>query len=98
MRGVTLLELVVVLTLLAVFTGVVGVTLSSLRVPAEARLLHELRAARDSAITQGRAVVWDREGTTIRFLPDGSSSGGMIVVDDLRAAVDPVTGAIHAAE
>jgi Tfp pilus assembly protein FimT len=81
--GTTLVELLVVLTVLGLLLGVSAMSLTSVR-PQEAALIQDsLRAARATAIRSGRAVVVMRDTTVLRFLPDGRIVGGM---------VDPLTG------
>lgn len=92
MRGVTLVELLVVLALLGVLTGLAGVTLGSLRAPPVSEPLGELQAARAAAVRTGRPTEWSHETTAIRFRPDGSSSGGIVLVDGVTIRIDPVTG------
>ena len=84
MRGITLVELIVVLAVLGVIAAVSTLAVSSLRRPAAATSTEVLRRARTTAIRQGRAVtISGQNGTTIRFLPDGRAIG---------AGVDPWTG------
>jgi prepilin-type N-terminal cleavage/methylation domain-containing protein len=89
-RGVTLVELLVVLALLSLVLGVSGLALASLREPREADALRELARARAQAIRTG---VPARADTTIShlpsplFLPDGRAIG---------PNVDPLTGAPRA--
>ena len=54
--GVTLVELLVVLTILGLIVGISGLALASLRAPREAALVHALREARTLAIRTGRPV------------------------------------------
>jgi prepilin-type N-terminal cleavage/methylation domain-containing protein len=96
MRGFTLIETVVVLGLVGLLAGVVGVTVASLRPPAEAGPVRALRAARAEAIRSGIAVRWRRSDRTVRFLPDGSSSGGVVEVDGKQFAIDVLTGEVRA--
>ncbi len=79
-QGVTLLELIVVLAVLAVILGVTGLALSTLKSPREAQRLTDLRRARDEAIHAGAP----RTAHGVRFLPDGRAIG---------PSVDPLTGA-----
>lgn len=90
-RGVTLIEMLVVLTLLGVMFGVAGVAASSLRSPPESVWAGELRRARTEAIRRGHRVrASPRGGATlsplpapVAFLPDGRALG---------PGVDPLTG------
>jgi prepilin-type N-terminal cleavage/methylation domain-containing protein len=91
MRGVTLLELIVALALLAVILGVSGLALASLRTPREAQVVRALREARTKAIRGGTVVRFsiDRPPNrlTALFLPDGRAVGD---------SVDPLTGVFRA--
>lgn len=87
-RGVTLLELLVVLGLLGVILGVSGLALASLRAPPDAAIVTELRRARGEAIRSGQAVTArPPDRPTTLFLPDGRAVG---------PGVDPLTGAPRA--
>jgi prepilin-type N-terminal cleavage/methylation domain-containing protein len=77
--GVTLLELLVVLTILGLVLGVTGVALSSLKTPPESEQLRDLEKARADAIQSGV----QRTAHGVRFLPDGRAIG---------PGVDPFTG------
>ena len=78
-RGVTLVELLVVLALLGLVLGVSGLAMASLREPRESDRMGELRRARAEAIRSGEAVRID----SVLFLPDGRAIG---------PNVDPLTG------
>jgi len=78
-RGVTLLELVVTLALLALILGVSGLALASLRPTSRAEAEGRLRPARADAIRGGAAV----RAESVLFLPDGRAVG---------EGVDPLTG------
>jgi prepilin-type N-terminal cleavage/methylation domain-containing protein len=82
-RGITLLELLVVLTVLGLILGVTGLALGSLKTPRESEQVVELRRARADAIHSGAP----RTAHGVRFLPDGRAIG-----DD----VDALTGAPRA--
>jgi len=82
-RGVTLVELLVVLALLGLVLGVSGLAVGSLRAPRESAELSDLRRARAEAIRSGAPV---RSGSVL-FLPDGRAIG---------PNVDLLTGAPHA--
>jgi prepilin-type N-terminal cleavage/methylation domain-containing protein len=86
MRGVTLVELMVVLAVLGVVAGISGLAVASLRPPVEAELSARLQRARGTAVRQGRAVtVVGENGTKILFLPDGRVIG---------SGVDPWSGGV----
>lgn len=78
--GATLLELLVVLTVLALVLCVSGLAMAALQAPREAAPIIELRLARMEAIHSGTARNWQH----IRFLPDGRAIG---------SGVDPLIGA-----
>jgi prepilin-type N-terminal cleavage/methylation domain-containing protein len=69
--GITLLEMLVVLTVLGVVLGVSGLAIESLRVPHESQELRDLRRARAEAIQSGAP----RTAHGVRFLPDGRAIG-----------------------
>jgi prepilin-type N-terminal cleavage/methylation domain-containing protein len=71
-QGITLLEMLVVLTVLGVVLGVSGLAIESLRVPRESQKLLDLRRARAEAIQSGAP----RTAHGVRFLPDGRAIGG----------------------
>lgn len=79
MRGVTLVELLVALTILGLVLGVTGLALGSLKNPRESEQILALRRARAEAIRTGSA----RTMHHVRFLPDGRAIG---------PGVDPMTG------
>ncbi len=81
--GMTLLEVLVVLTVLGVILGVSGLALTTLKEPRESALVVELRRARAEAIRAGAP----RTTHDVRFLPDGRA---------IRPNVDPLTGSPNA--
>jgi len=85
-RGVTLVELLVVLALFAVVFGVSGLSLASLTPPPEAAKVRALAAARARAIASGVAVTLVTDSGAVRFLPDGRALG---------PGVEPLTGETH---
>lgn len=95
-RGFTLVEMVVAVVLLGLLTGVAGLALRSLDAGPDARVIGELQAARATAIHTGQPQVWTRDGSAVRFLPDGSASGGQVVVGATVVVIDALTGAVHA--
>jgi prepilin-type N-terminal cleavage/methylation domain-containing protein len=97
MKGVTLVELIVALALLGLVLGISGLALRSLRPPPASGAIRQLEAARAEALRTGRPVVVHVDTIAVRFAPDGSSSGGTIVVQGLATTVDPLTGGVHAA-
>jgi prepilin-type N-terminal cleavage/methylation domain-containing protein len=82
-RGMTLLELLVVLTMLGVVLGMTGLAIGSLRAPRESEEILLLRRARAEAIHTGSP----RTAAGVRFLPDGRAIG---------PKVDPLTGVPNA--
>jgi prepilin-type N-terminal cleavage/methylation domain-containing protein len=79
MRGVTLLELLVVLTVLGVVLGVTGLAIGSLQAPRESDEVRALKRTRAEAIHSGAP----RTADGVLFLPDGRAIG---------PKVDPLTG------
>jgi prepilin-type N-terminal cleavage/methylation domain-containing protein len=77
--GITLLEMLVVLTVLGIVLGVSGLAIESLRVPRESQESLDLRRARAEAIHSGAP----RTARGVRFLPDGRAIG---------PGVNPLTG------
>ena len=86
-RGVTLVEMIVVLTLMGVLAGIGGLAFSSLRRPAEDRWQAALRRARDAAADSAAAVVLPADSAhgAVLLLPDGRSVG---------AGVNPLTSEV----
>ena len=82
-RGVTLVELIVVLAILGLVLGVSGLALASLREPPESAEIRAMARARAEAIRDGAPVELD----SVLFLPDGRAIG---------ARADYLTGAPHA--
>ena len=78
-HGVTLLELLVVLTLLGVVLAVTGLAITSLRAPRESEEILVLKRARAEAIHSGAP----RTALGVRLFPDGHAIG---------PKVDPLTG------
>jgi len=70
-QGVTLLELLVVLTILGVVLSVTGLALGSLKTPRESQDVTDLRRARSEAIHSGVP----RTAHGVRFLSDGRAIG-----------------------
>jgi prepilin-type N-terminal cleavage/methylation domain-containing protein len=89
MRGVTLIELMVVLVILGVVTSVGTLAVASLRPSPESKRVEGLSRARAAAARSGHAVtIIVDSGAMVRFLPDGRTVG---------AGMDPLTGdALHA--
>ncbi len=97
MKGVTLVELIVLLAVVGLMLGISGLALGSLRPPPASGAIRELEAARAEALRTGRPVVVHVDTVAVRFAPDGSSSGGTIMTGGLVVTVDPLTGAVHVA-
>jgi prepilin-type N-terminal cleavage/methylation domain-containing protein len=70
-QGVTLLELLVVLTVLGLVLGVTGLAFESLRTPRESQQIVDLKRARAEAVHSGAP----RTAHGVRFLPDGRAIG-----------------------
>ena len=86
-RGVTLVELLVVLVLLGLLFAVSGLALASLSPPRDSARVRALAAARAKAIRAGVPVSLNDSASTVLFLPDGRALG---------PGVDPLTGAPNA--
>ena len=82
-QGVTLVELLVVLTILGLVLGITGLAMASLTATRESRLVTDLRKARADAIQSGAPCT----AHGVRFLPDGRAIGNN---------VDALTGAPRA--
>jgi prepilin-type N-terminal cleavage/methylation domain-containing protein len=82
MKGVTLVELLVVLALLGVMLGVSTLAITALRRPVNSETV-EMEKARREAVQSGTP----RTAHGALFLPDGRAIG---------PGVDPLTGAMHA--
>jgi prepilin-type N-terminal cleavage/methylation domain-containing protein len=93
--GFTLVELLAVITLLGVIGVLTGVGLASLREPEAGRVVRSLAEARAEAIRAGHAITWRNERDMVRFLADGSSSGGVVISGDHTVAIHPLTGSAH---
>jgi prepilin-type N-terminal cleavage/methylation domain-containing protein len=91
-RGVTLIEMMVVLAILGVTLGVVGIATIGLRPPLESGWRAEFRHARAEAIRTSRRTRASPDSgvnlsplpSPVVFLPDGRALG---------SGVDPLTGA-----
>src|SRR5437899_8162013 len=91
--GVTLVELLVVLTILGLMFGVSGLAFTSLRAPRESEWVRQLRRARREAIRTGRPV---RAVVSSGTVGDGSLLPAPLFLPDGRAlgpGVDLLTGA-----
>jgi prepilin-type N-terminal cleavage/methylation domain-containing protein len=76
MRGTTLVELITVLVILGILTGIAGLAIRSLRPLPESARAQVLWRARAGAIRSGRPVSVPGEGgAAIRFNPDGRATG-----------------------
>jgi prepilin-type N-terminal cleavage/methylation domain-containing protein len=82
--GVTLVELLVAMTILALIVGVSGLAFGSLRAPRGSQWVREARAARTKAIEEGTPVAVPSVRPSVLFLPDGRAIG---------PSADPLTGA-----
>ncbi len=69
--GITLLEMLVVLTVLGLVLAVSGLAIESLRPPRESALVLDLRRARADAVHSGAP----RTAHGVCFLPDGRAIG-----------------------
>jgi Tfp pilus assembly protein FimT len=83
-RGITLVEMLVVLILLGLVGGMSVLAVGRLRRPDEPERIARWHRARAAAIRSGQPVaVAGDSGTVVRFLPDGRVIG---------KGVDPLTG------
>lgn len=96
--GFTLLEVIVVVALLAVLTAISGVAVVSLRSPSTSEVLRGMKEAQAGAIRTGQMVTWVEGSNRVVFYPDGSSGGGLVTIDTIRYAVDPLSGELHAVD
>ena len=95
-EGFTLLELLVTIAIVAIVASVTGISLASLRTPESNAALAQIEQARADAVRLGKPIVVRHDGRSVRFLPDGSSSGGWLEVDGVWFNVSPLTGEISA--
>lgn len=93
--GFTLLEMMVTLAIMGLLTALSGLAIQSFRPPPEQEVLASLAASREEAIRSGTAVVWRRDSVTVRFLPNGSSSGGLVPTGARAVSIDPLTGGMR---
>jgi prepilin-type N-terminal cleavage/methylation domain-containing protein len=86
-RGLTLLELLVVLAIMGLLAGISGIAIASLRVPHPDLRAEALARAHARAITDGSAVTVpaDSAHAALLFLPDGRAVG---------TGADPLTGEV----
>ena len=98
-RGFTLAELIAVLAILALLSGVVAVSVGSLKASATARATSKLDAARRAAILSGRPVPFagDSACAHVLFLPDGSAIGTKCRMGIVAITIDPLSGATRVA-
>lgn len=95
--GFTLLELMVTVCILTLLATVSGLAVRSLKPDRDQQVATALAEARAQAIRSGRPVAWSSDSVTVRFLPNGSSTGGDVAIGGRTWVVDPLTGAVHAA-
>lgn len=95
-RGFTLVELLATLAILGMGASVAALALPALRPTDESAVVRSLAEARSRAVRSGEAVTWRGDSAAVRFLPDGSSSGGTATDDTVTIVVDRLTGATHA--
>jgi type II secretion system protein H len=96
MRGFTLLELLVTIAVLGVLSSIAALGWRTTRATDAQRLADSLAIARGAAIADGRPVSLRLGRATVRFFPDGSSSGGRFRRGDVVVEVAPLSGAIRA--
>jgi prepilin-type N-terminal cleavage/methylation domain-containing protein len=100
-KGFTLLELLAVLLIAAAAIALVMPQLTGGRAPLAQRasaqeLASALRNTRSEAIARNREVAFvvPADGDVIRFFPDGSSSGGRVLLGGSVVEVDRLTGKV----
>ena len=96
-RGFTLVELLATLAILGLSAGIAALALPTLRPTPGSAVLRSLAAARSAAVRSAAPVVWRRDSISVRFLPDGSSSGGRVPLDSVTVVIDPLSGVARAA-
>jgi prepilin-type N-terminal cleavage/methylation domain-containing protein len=94
-RGFTLLEVIVTVAVLGLLVAVAGLAIRSFEPPAGQEVIRELANARVEAIRSGQPVEWRGDSATLRFFPNGSSSGGRIISGGHALQVDPLTGEVR---
>ena len=100
MRGVTLVELLVAMTILAVTLGVTGLALAGLRLPRDTAAVRAAQHAHAEAIRTGRAGPWTPDSSPARHLVSGPARPTALFLPDGRAVgrgVDPLTGDVRRA-
>ena len=85
MRGATLVELMLVLLILGLLTGVSALAIGRLQRPAASERARMLGQARAAAIRLGRPVSVSGASGSVRFYPDGRAIG---------SGIDPLTGEV----
>ena len=95
-HGVTLLELLVVITVMAVAAGVTALGWRAARAAPAAAVIAALDDAREQAVRGGKAVRWVGVSSTVWFWPDGSASPVRLHVDGVVVVVEALTGAVRA--
>lgn len=97
-RGVTLVEMIVALAILGVVMGLTAVAVRPVAALDADSVAVRLSDAHEVAVRTGVPVVLAVGGQTVRFLPDGSSSGGMLRVGDAAYLMDPLTSEVRRVE
>lgn len=95
-RGVTLLELLLVLVVMAIAAGVTALGWRAGRTTPAAAVMAELEAARDRAVRGGRVVRWEGPAGSVWFWPDGSATPARLPVEGVVVVVEPLTGVVRA--
>ena len=96
-RGFTLFEMMVAVLVLGLLATFSSLSVRSLDAGPGAEVVRDLRATRAQAVREGEARLWRRGERAIRFLPDGSSSGGVVRTAGKTFVIDPVTGGVREA-
>lgn len=92
-EGFTLVEMLVVLVVLGIATGVVGLAAAALDQPSERDAAWRIAEARAEAIRSGSAVTVEFPGSAqVTLRADGSATGARIWDGERYWRVDPWTG------
>lgn len=89
-RGVTLIEVLVVLVIIGIAVGLTGVAAGIVRDAPDTFPLDVARA-RERAARIGHPVQLPTDSTILTLLPDGSAMPNRVVVQGTRWRVDPWT-------
>jgi prepilin-type N-terminal cleavage/methylation domain-containing protein len=94
--GVTLVELLVAIALLALASTGVVMSWRSGRPTDAASVVAAMEEARARAIWTGRPARWAGHGTVVRFQADGSATPAVVAVGRALLTVDALSGEVRA--